>query len=99
MLENKIGINDCQAVKKIAEFFELRSNDLQNLRRADNIYRMALKQFDQSIEEAIENCQESQSIQNQQQNLQHYYDRFAERMQLFNQIEHDQFSTGNNTSS
>ena len=22
MLENKIGINDCQAVKKIAEFFE-----------------------------------------------------------------------------
>ena len=59
MLENKIGINDCQAVKKIAEFFELRSNNLENLRRADNIYRMALKQFDQSIEEAIENCQES----------------------------------------
>jgi hypothetical protein len=46
MLENKIGINDCQAVKKIAEFFEHRSKDLENLRRADNIYRMALRQFD-----------------------------------------------------
>jgi hypothetical protein len=46
MFENKIGINDCQAVKKIAEFFEHRSKDLENLRRADNIYRMALRQFD-----------------------------------------------------
>jgi hypothetical protein len=43
MIENKIGFDDAQTVRQIAEFYEKRTYKPENLRKTDSVYRSALK--------------------------------------------------------
>ena len=89
MLEHKIGAEESLAMKTIAEFFEKQVKDVKNLRKADKILREGLKLLDKLIQQAdlIKNLKTISKLKKEQANLSHYYSRFAERMELFNQIE------------
>ena len=53
MIEHKIGFQDAQVIRQIAELFE-RGQDPSRLKRADDVYRMGLQMIDSALEQAYD---------------------------------------------